>query len=103
MISEVDTVEYPLDEEASTVQLLIDGMYNANMAVIDGNVEQCLELARKYDVVDMLDNCARFLHAVPLTVQNVPRWLALARNTACKLPRRGARPSSQRAATLIPP
>ncbi len=78
MISDVAANEFPLDEDVNNVQLLIDGMYNANASMTEHNVDKCLELARKYDVADMHDNCAHFLVAVPLTVQNLPRWLALA-------------------------
>lgn len=70
--------DIPLSEGGDTLQLLVEGMYNANMTISEDNIDACLELARKYDIADMRDNCARFLDCVPLTVHNLPRWLALA-------------------------
>jgi len=70
--------DIPLSEGGDTLELLVEGMYNANMTISEDNIDACLELARKYDIADMRDNCARFLDCVPLTVHNLPRWLALA-------------------------
>lgn len=78
MISDVAADDFPVDEDAETAQLLIDGMFNARMEVTDANIDKCLELARKYDVDDMHDNCALYLACVPLTRQSLPRWLGLA-------------------------
>lgn len=70
--------ELPLCEDAAGVRLLIEGMYNAYMAVTAGVVEPLLELSRKCDVEDIKLNCERFLNAVPLTLESLPRYMALA-------------------------
>jgi BTB/POZ domain len=72
------TAKLQLDEGAGSVCMLISGMYDANMDVSWGTVEPLLELARKYAVEDIQQNCERFLHAEDLTASSLPRHMELA-------------------------
>lgn len=68
----------PLREDATTLRLLIQGMYDANMAVTDANLELLLQLADKYGVVYMRLNCARYLDSVDPCLENLPRVMRIA-------------------------
>lgn len=78
MLSELPAYELPLSEDAATVRLLIEGMYDANMIVDKHTVGLLLELSRKYAVADINLNCSRFLCAVPMTTRSLPCDMALA-------------------------
>jgi BTB/POZ domain len=72
------TTELPLDEDAATVRLLISGMYDANSPVSCSTVKPLLELARKYDVADILLQCECYLNTAPLSTANLPGYMELA-------------------------
>lgn len=69
--------ELPLSEDGSSVQLLVEGMYDANMPVTWKNVGTLLEVSRKYDVLDIQRNCIRNLEKAPVTLETLPRLLTL--------------------------
>jgi hypothetical protein len=66
-----------LQEDAGAVWLLITGMYDTYSPVSILTVRPLLELARKYDVEDIL-NCERFLNITPLSSETLPCYLELA-------------------------
>lgn len=67
-----------MTEDATIVRLLIEGVYDAHVPVGEANVAALLELSRKFDVAQILDNCNKFLCMAPLTAQNLPKLMALA-------------------------
>lgn len=70
--------QLPLSEDAATVRLLIEGMHDADMDLGWDTIGAMLELARKYDVLDIRRNCMRKHATLPLTVDILPRALHLA-------------------------